>query len=90
MYGKKYNFQKLRTIKILDNIPIYTYEELEKYIGLIRMEKETFYGLEKLKDRTSSGTSNESKYSISKECSVNCHYKPEKTCYAFIKKLSIR
>ena len=51
MYGKKYNFNKIKNYKdFKDNVPIYTYEELEKYIDLIRKEKEIFYGLEKLKD----------------------------------------
>ena len=51
MYGKKYNFQKIKNYKdFRDNIPIYTYEELEKYIGLIRNGERDVLWPEKLKD----------------------------------------
>ena len=82
MYGKKYNFNKIKNYKdFKDNVPIYTYEELEKYIDLIRKGERDILWPGKIKRfAISSGTSNgKSKFiPISKECLRSCHYKSGK------------
>ena len=70
-----------------DNVPIYTYEELEKYIGLIRKGERDILWPGKIKRfAISSGTSNgKSKFiPISKECLRSCHYKSGKKTFSSI------